>query len=158
MGIRELNTTSVSPSPHLLSEKITPPGLPARYLSRGRLLCAVTESLSCCSATIISGRAGTGKTALAVEFARSTGRATAWYKVDAADGDLSVFFKYLVESIGSRHGTPAPHSDLPVIVMHPSVLHLSCHRIVYLCQITTLSHAELASEFICSQEASPADG
>ncbi|HUQ33140.1 MAG TPA: AAA family ATPase [Pyrinomonadaceae bacterium] len=105
MGIRELNTTSVSPSPHILYEKVTPPALPARYLSRGRLLCAVTESLSCGSATIISGRAGTGKTSLAVEFSRSAGRVTAWYKVDAADGDLSVFFKYLVESIaGQRLG------------------------------------------------------
>jgi LuxR family transcriptional regulator, maltose regulon positive regulatory protein len=105
VGIRELNTTSVSHSPHLLYEKITPPALPARYLARGRLLCAVTESLSCGSATIISGRAGTGKTSLAVEFARSAGRVTAWYKVDAADGDLSVFFKYLVESIaGQRPG------------------------------------------------------
>ena len=102
MGIRELNLTSVSPSTHLLAEKIVPPPLPARYLSRGRLLCAVTESLSGGSATIISGRAGTGKTALAVEFARSAGRATAWYKVDAADGDLNVFFKYLVESIASQ--------------------------------------------------------
>ena len=102
MGIRELNMTNVFPSAHLLAEKTTPPPLPVRYLSRGRLLCAVAESLSGCSATIISGRAGTGKTALAVEFARSAGRATAWYKVDAADGDLSVFFKYLVESIGGQ--------------------------------------------------------
>lgn len=102
MGIRELNMASVSPSTNFLAEKIVPPALPARYLSRGRLLCAVTESLTSGSATIISGRAGTGKTALAVEFARSAGRATAWYKVDAADGDLSVFFKYLVESIASQ--------------------------------------------------------
>lgn len=105
MGIRVLNTTSFSPSSHLLYEKITPPALPARYLARGRLLCAITESLSCGAATIISGRAGTGKTSLAVEFARSAGRVTAWYKVDAVDGDLSVFFKYLVESIaGQRPG------------------------------------------------------
>ncbi len=102
MGIRELNVTSLSPSTQLLAEKIVPPPSPARYLSRGRLLCAVTESLTSGSATIISGRAGTGKTALAVEFSRSAGRATAWYKVDAADGDLSVFFKYLVESIASQ--------------------------------------------------------
>jgi LuxR family transcriptional regulator, maltose regulon positive regulatory protein len=94
--------TNVFPSTHLLAEKITPPPLPGRYLSRGRLLCAVAESLSGCSATIISGRAGTGKTSLAVEFARSAGRPTAWYKVDAADGDLSAFFKYLVESIGGQ--------------------------------------------------------
>ena len=106
MGIREFNMTSVVPSTQLLAEKITPPQLPARYLSRGRLLCAVTESLAGGSATIISGRSGTGKTALAVEFARSAGRAAgpaaAWYKVDAADGDLSVFFNYLVESIASQ--------------------------------------------------------
>jgi LuxR family maltose regulon positive regulatory protein len=102
VGIRELNVTSVSPSTHLLAEKIVPPPRPARYLSRGRLLCAVSESLAGGSATIISGRAGTGKTALAVEFTRSASRATAWYKVDAADGDLSVFFKYLVESIASQ--------------------------------------------------------
>lgn len=118
MGIRELNMTSVSPSTNFLAEKIVPPAPPARYLSRGRLLCAVTESLTSGSATIISGRAGTGKTALAVEFARSAGRATAWYKVDAADGDLSVFFKYLVESIASQR--PGFGEQMPVLGLESS--------------------------------------
>jgi len=51
------------------------------------------------ASTIINGRAGSGKTTLTADFLRECGRATAWYKVDAPDGDLHVFFSYLIASI-----------------------------------------------------------
>jgi LuxR family maltose regulon positive regulatory protein len=101
VGIREFHLTGVY-APEVLIEKIIPPALPAPYLSRGRLLCAVSDSLSGGAATIISGRAGTGKTALATEFALSAERPVAWYKVDAAEGDVSAFFRYLIESIARQ--------------------------------------------------------
>jgi LuxR family maltose regulon positive regulatory protein len=41
----------------------------------------------------------TGKTLLATDFARSCGRRTAWYTVEAPDGELSVFARYLTESV-----------------------------------------------------------
>jgi LuxR family maltose regulon positive regulatory protein len=57
------------------------------------------QSVSAGTSTIISGRAGTGKTSLALDFAQHSGRAVAWYKVDAPDADPRVFFHYLIKSI-----------------------------------------------------------
>jgi len=51
--------------------------------------------VACCNATIINGRAGTGKTTLAADLARHAGRLVSWYKVDAADRDLRLFCEYL---------------------------------------------------------------
>src|ERR671939_1277699 len=82
----------------IILDKITAPGEQPR-ISRARLLNTLHGSLANCTSTIINGRAGTGKTTLAADFARRCGRRVSWYKVDAADGELSVFFKYLVESV-----------------------------------------------------------
>jgi LuxR family maltose regulon positive regulatory protein len=82
----------------IILDKITTPGEQPR-LSRPRLLNMLHGSLSNCTSTIVNGRAGTGKTLLATDFAHRCGRRVSWYKVDAADGDLQVFFKYLVESV-----------------------------------------------------------
>lgn len=111
----------------LLPDKITPPADPSPRLSRERLLLTMQESLNCCSATIVNGRSGTGKTSLALDFARSVGRRVAWYKVDSADNDLSVFFKYLCaavrrerpgfgEQTATRLGEVAGIEDVPVLV------------------------------------------
>lgn len=67
--------------------------------SRPRLLNLLVQNLVCTNATVVSGRAGTGKTALVADFARHAGRAVAWYKVDAADNDLRSFCEYLVTSL-----------------------------------------------------------
>ena len=91
-----------APPARLLAGKITPPALPRPCLSRERLMKDLTESLVCCSATVIGGRAGTGKTTLTADFARVAGRAVSWFKMDAADGDISVFFKYLCEAVAAR--------------------------------------------------------
>ena len=72
---------------HLIQEKIAVPDAFPR-VSRMRLLKLLAENVVCCNATIVNGRAGTGKTTLAADFARQAGRAVAWYKVDAADSDL----------------------------------------------------------------------
>ena len=79
---------------HLIHEKLVVPNAFPR-LSRLRLLKLLAENLICCNATIINGRAGTGKTTLAADLARHAGRAVAWYKVDAADSDLRLFCEYL---------------------------------------------------------------
>lgn len=82
----------------LILDKIsTPRELPA--VTRTRLLKILEESLTSCTSTVINGRAGTGKTRLATDFAHRSGRSVAWYKVDAADSDLRIFFQYLVESV-----------------------------------------------------------
>jgi LuxR family transcriptional regulator, maltose regulon positive regulatory protein len=85
----------------LILDKISVPTESPR-ISRPRLLNKLSRSLTSCNSTVINGRAGTGKTLLATEFARRSGRNVAWYKVDASDSDPQVFFQYLITSI-SEH-------------------------------------------------------
>src|SRR5205085_10399252 len=72
-------------------------------VSRTRLLSVLEESMTCCTSSIICGRAGTGKTLLATDFARRAGRRITWYKVDAADASLPVFMQYLVAAVRAQH-------------------------------------------------------
>jgi len=83
---------------HLIHEKIAIPAQ-SGYVSRPRLLKLLENNLASYNANIINGRAGTGKTVLAAGFARRSGRAVSWYKVDAPDSDLRVFCEYLLASI-----------------------------------------------------------
>jgi LuxR family maltose regulon positive regulatory protein len=84
----------------LIVDKITKP--PLALLGRTRLRETLERSLKSGTCTLISGRAGTGKTTLAADFARSCDRKVAWYKVDAPDGDARVFFDYLSASISQQ--------------------------------------------------------
>jgi LuxR family maltose regulon positive regulatory protein len=85
----------------LILDKIkSPTELPR--ITRPRLLTELRVALNSCTSTIINGRAGTGKTLLAADFAASCGRHIAWYKVDASDSDRRVFFEYLVESVRAQ--------------------------------------------------------
>ena len=83
---------------HFIHDKIAVPAIALRT-SRGRLLKLLGENVASANATIVNGRAGTGKTALAADFARHAGRAVAWYKVDAADNDLGTFCEYLTATV-----------------------------------------------------------
>ena len=83
---------------NLIAEKMTVPTQLPR-VSRPRLLSLLEKNLTACTSTILSGRAGTGKSALALDFALKCGRDVAWYKVDAPDSEFEVFFQYLIESI-----------------------------------------------------------
>lgn len=82
----------------IITSKITvPEQLP--HLSRPRLLRMLEQGMESRAATMLSGRAGTGKTLIAAEFARNCGRRVAWFKVDGSDDDHEVFFRYLFASI-----------------------------------------------------------
>jgi LuxR family maltose regulon positive regulatory protein len=85
----------------VIHDKITVPHQNPR-VSRPRLLRTLEEGLGSCTSTLVVGRAGTGKTLLAKDFARGCGPRVAWYKVDASDGELRIFFRYLVESVGRQ--------------------------------------------------------
>ena len=121
MLIVELTNQTTS-AMQLILEKITMPKR-ASHLSRPRLLRILDESLAMRSSTIINGRAGSGKTILAADFARRSGRPYAWYKVDAPDVAPNVFFRYLIASIqeqrprfGREHLPPLIKSEqLPEI-------------------------------------------
>ncbi len=101
----------------LILEKITLPASTLHVL-RPRLLDLLNDSLNTCAATIINGRAGSGKTTLMTDFAEESGRALAWYKVDAPDGELQIFFRYLIASIqqsrpgfGRKNLQPILHAE-----------------------------------------------
>jgi LuxR family transcriptional regulator, maltose regulon positive regulatory protein len=82
----------------LIASKIIIPTETPRVCRQG-LLDTLQENLESCHATIINGRAGTGKTMLAVDFVRRCVGRAAWYKVDAPDMSLPVFMEYLVASV-----------------------------------------------------------
>jgi len=98
----------------LIKEKICEPGPPPR-VSRARLLSMLEQSMAAGTSTIISGRAGTGKTSLAVDFARKCGRPVAWYKVDAPDADPKLFFQYLVASMREQRPGFGAGSLMPLV-------------------------------------------
>jgi ATP/maltotriose-dependent transcriptional regulator MalT len=110
----------------VIPEKITaPPELPR--VSRWRLLRTLGESMEGCNSTIVAGRAGTGKTMLANDFARRSGRSVAWYKLDAPDSGLSVFLRHLCASLAKARpgfgaqtleqvGEGAAADDVPLAV------------------------------------------
>jgi LuxR family transcriptional regulator, maltose regulon positive regulatory protein len=82
----------------IIPSKIMIPTEIPRVCRQG-LLDMLRENLKSCHATVINGRAGTGKTMLAVDFARRHEGGAAWYKVDAPDISLPVFMEYLVASV-----------------------------------------------------------
>ena len=118
----------------LVLDKITIPVTQPRA-SRSRLLEVLRNNLSSCTATIINGRSGTGKTTLTANFAHYSDRSVSWYKVDAADSDLRVFVEYLLASLSLRRPsidpglllelTDGPSSDWAELLAESLVFRLS---------------------------------
>src|SRR5215831_17558796 len=84
----------------LIASKIAIP-IETPSVCRQGLLDTLRENLKSCHATVIEGRAGTGKTMLVVDFVRRHVGRAAWYKVDAPDMSLPVFIEYLVASVAN---------------------------------------------------------
>lgn len=118
-------------NPDLQSQQIVPEKISAPTelprVSRERLLKTLRESVAACNSTVIVGRAGTGKTMLATDFARQSGRRAVWYKVDAPDAELKTFFQYLCVSVATaragfgrktlaRLGETVSGEDVPLLV------------------------------------------
>jgi len=82
---------------HILNEKLEIPHC-VGHIERPRLIGKVERSLSQFAATLISGRAGTGKTSIAAAYAR-TRKNTAWFTVESSDIDWNVFASYLAASV-----------------------------------------------------------
>lgn len=82
----------------ILAEKIAVPDVSAE-IERPRLNAHLEKSLQNFSAALLTGRAGTGKTAFAADYARLCGSNVAWYKTDQTDTDWKVFLGYLSESL-----------------------------------------------------------
>jgi LuxR family maltose regulon positive regulatory protein len=85
----------------LIHDKLSGP-VDVPRTTRLRLLNLVLASMTTHNATVIHGRAGTGKTMLVADFARRAPRPTCWLKVDAGDADLGVFCRYLTATLKSQ--------------------------------------------------------
>ena len=96
-------TTAPSPSKgerdgvHILKEKLEIPDCEG-LIERPRLIEKLERSLNHFAATLVSGRAGTGKTSIAAAYAR-TRKNTAWLTVESSDVDWNVFASYLAASV-----------------------------------------------------------
>jgi LuxR family maltose regulon positive regulatory protein len=82
---------------HILNEKLEIPRS-AGLIERPRLIEKLDRSLSQFAATLVSGRAGTGKTSIAAAYARTRKR-VAWFTVESSDVDWNVFASYLAASV-----------------------------------------------------------
>jgi LuxR family transcriptional regulator, maltose regulon positive regulatory protein len=85
---------------HLFADKM---GIPkfTNHISRPRLIELLKKSSSQIGATLITGRAETGKSALAAEFAENYER-VAWYQIDTAETDWNLFARYFAEVFGEN--------------------------------------------------------
>src|SRR5262245_28745972 len=82
---------------HILNEKLEIPRSEG-LVERPRLIEKLERSLGHFAATLVSGRAGTGKTSIASAYARTRKRA-AWFTVEPSDIDWNVFASYLDASV-----------------------------------------------------------
>jgi ATP/maltotriose-dependent transcriptional regulator MalT len=99
---------------HILNEKLEIPPC-AGHIERPRLIEKLDRSLARFAATLVSGRAGTGKTSIAAAYAR-TRKHTAWFTVESSDVDWNVFASYLAASVLRVVGSKKPVGDsLPAV-------------------------------------------
>src|ERR1044072_4608221 len=96
-------TTAATPSKgerdgvHILKEKLEIPDCEG-LIERPHLIEKLERSLNRFAATLVSGRAGTGKTSIAAAYARTRKR-VAWFTVESSDVDWNVFASYLAASV-----------------------------------------------------------
>lgn len=91
------NSSTFSEEIHFFADKLRAPELKDE-LERPRLLEVTAKSSAQYGATLVTGRAGTGKTTLAAQFAAQYDQ-TVWLSVDAADTDWRIFSAYLTAAL-----------------------------------------------------------
>lgn len=94
---------------HFILDKVTPPARPD-LVERPRITDFLQKAAVQFRANLISGRAETGKTCVAVDLARRYSK-VAWYSIDPGDADWEAFAKYLVAAVAP--GTKVPPGDAP---------------------------------------------
>lgn len=86
----------------IISEKIRVPEI-ERAVPRRRLTELLTKQFELFGATLVFGRAGTGKTTLAVGFSENYEQLS-WFRVDSTDIDWNIFSRYLLSSFQKSSG------------------------------------------------------
>lgn len=100
---------------HLFAEKICIPKV-KKHLSRPRLTRLLEKSSEQFGATLITGRAETGKTVVAADFAEKYER-VAWYRIESAETDWNLFARYFSEIFGEQIAkTPESNGEVSVFV------------------------------------------
>jgi len=84
---------------HLLREKLTIPGS-ADLIERPRIKSLLDRSVVQFPATLISGRAGTGKTSIAASFVAGK-KNVSWYSVETTDVEWPIFARYFSASLAN---------------------------------------------------------
>lgn len=103
---------------HILKEKLEIPVCDG-LVERPRLIEKLDKSLGHFTATLVSGRAGTGKTSIAAAYAR-TRKTAAWFTVESSDIDWNVFTTYLAASVYRVVGSKKAIGDSIPAVSDPS--------------------------------------
>jgi len=108
-GFEQIRTPSrVSPASapreemRILHEKLKIPQT-GEIVTRPRLDDLLDKSLSQFCGTLVSGRAGTGKTVLAADFARRRGGA-GWYTIESSDSDWAAFSAHFAACVREAAG------------------------------------------------------
>lgn len=109
-GFEQVQTPSRSNRPaaprddlRIFQEKLRIPQT-GRFIARPRLDELLKKSLSQYCATLVSGRAGTGKTALAADFAGKHGR-SGWYTIESSDSGWNTFSAYFAACVEAAAGS-----------------------------------------------------
>jgi LuxR family maltose regulon positive regulatory protein len=114
-------TAVVKPSLRpIITEKLELPDV-SGMIPRRRLMTLLGNSTATFPATLIMGRAGTGKTAAAAEFARTFRRA-AWYSLGPGDVDWQVFSAHFAAAVAGRErGVPPTAEETSTTVSRAAI-------------------------------------
>lgn len=141
-----IQTTAAKPSKgerdgahlvHILNEKLEIPSC-VGLVERPRLTEKLERSLRRFGATLVSGRAGTGKTSIAAAYAR-TRKNAAWFTVESSDIDWNVFASYLAASVHRVVGSQKAVGDSLRAVTNPSPAAMA---VFFLNMVSELETAE----------------
>lgn len=89
-----------------LRTRFAPPGRPATFLSRPRLVKHLDQALDT-PLTMVNGSAGAGKTLLVADWAAGLGQPVAWFTNEAGDQGAGTFWAYVLQALRAV-GVPLP--------------------------------------------------